>query len=248
MSLKVDLKSQEQRRSIGFDFGWILVVAALLISFVVFYFCGVRLDNKIAAQKKELQMWKDKVAGFSGIQGKLDALKVEISGLQAQITRMRELRFDPLRYSLLLSRLSRLFPANLWVASLSIDPSSNSMTMTGFALGQPGKPPLASVAELLRNLQNDKDNTFSNIVLQGTSATGKTGDLWNFNLQANYNVTLIASPPSLVPAPPGALPALKLQTPGMTTPMPAQSAPAPAPAVSAPAQSAPGNPQGGEKP
>lgn len=202
MSLKVDLKSQESRRGFSVDLGWILVAVFLFISLIVYYAAGVRLSGVVNDRKKELQSWQEKVAGFSGIQGKLDALKTEIASIQAQITHLRELRYDPLRYSILLVRLSKLLPQNLWLVSLSIEPSSNQLTFSGSALEQAGHPPLASLAQFLRNLQNDPDHYFSDIVLQGTTSTGKTGNLWTYNLTAKYNIPLIQTGSTATPPPP----------------------------------------------
>ena len=229
MSLKVDLKSQEARR-VSFDYGWLFVLIFILVAFVAFYFQGLRLQSALDQRKRDLQYWKDKVAGFSGIQGKLDSLKSEIASIQGQITQLRELRYDPLRYSILLVRLSKILPGNLWLGTLSIEPSRNQVSLTGSALQQGGKPPLASIAEFIRNMQNDKNNYFSDVVLQGTSASGKTGALWTFNMQANYNIPLIRSgtgmtteiPPPVV-APPSVQPT---PTPQMS---PTPTAPSPAP-------------------
>lgn len=258
MSLKVDLKTQETRRGISFDYGWIFVVVFLLVAFVVYYIQGLRLQSVVEDRKRELQTWKDKVAGFSGIQGKLEDLRSQIGSIQTQITHLRELRYDPLRYSILLVRLSKLLPKNLWLSTLSIEPAQSQLTLAGTSLQLAGQPPLASLAEFLRNLQNDKENYFSEIVLQGTTASGKTGNLWTFTMTAKYNVPLIQSgSPSGTPvkavAPPGAVtpPATSLGTTLLTTRSPAPAAtgappssPAPVTATPSPPPAAPSKKEG----
>lgn len=260
MSLKVDLKSQEGRRGAAFDYGWLFVLIIILIAFVGFYFQGLRLQNVVDQRKQELQSWKDKVAGFSGIQGRLDTLKADIGSIQAQITQLRELRYDPLRYSILLVRLSKLLPENLWVGTMSIEPARNQVLLSGSAVQQPGRPPLASIAEFIRNLQNDKNNYFSDVVLQGTSSSGKTGDLWTFNMQTNYNVPLIRSGASAsgasAPATRSVSPLSAPQVPSVPQPAPTatqalptpQGSPAPTetPATPTPSQSQPPRQEGSQ--
>lgn len=208
MSLKVDLKSKEVRRGVSFDYGWIFVLIALLVAFVIFYAYGLKLKSEVDAKNQELATWKDKVAGFSGIEGKLQALQGDISGIEAQITKLRELRYDPLRYSILLVRISKLIPSNIWLANLSINPPNNSLSFSGSAVATAGHPPLATIADLIMNLQDDKDNYFSNVVLQNTSSSGKTGDIWTFSLQSDYNVPLITQSTSSASTPaPAAAPA-----------------------------------------
>jgi Tfp pilus assembly protein PilN len=212
VSVKVDLKSKEVRQGFSFDFGWIFVVLAVVLGFVVFYVIGLNMDSMRVAKEKQLQDLQQKIAGFQGIQGQLSNIQGDINAIIQQINKLRELRYDPLRYSVLLTRLSQLVPSNVWLSNLDIDPTKNQISLSATAEGEPGHPPLASIADFIMNLQDDKDNYFSNVVLQSTTSqsggsSGQISNLWNFSLQANYNIPLITSgnghgsitPPASVP-------------------------------------------------
>jgi Tfp pilus assembly protein PilN len=192
--LRVDLKSKEQKQGISFDFGWIFVIIIVILSGIICYFYGQSMKGKIVHEQKALQSWNSKIRGYNGIKGKLASLSSQISVIKTKIDRLRELRYDPLRYSLLLVKLADDIPKNVWINNLSIEPSSSQITLAGSSLDESGRPPLASIADLIMNLQNDTQNYFSNVQLQGTSASGKNGNIWTFNLRANYNVPLFQQP------------------------------------------------------
>lgn len=193
MSLKVDLKSQEPNRKGWFDLGWALALAAVAIAFFIFYFFNLKLQSSIDIRQKELQDWKTKVAAYSGIDSKLTSIKSEISGFQDQINHIWGLRYDPLRYSILLVRISKVLPENLWLTTLTVDPAKMQVNIGGSALAFPGRPPLAAVAKLMMNLQDDKDQSFSNVVLQSTTSSGDIGNIWTFTMTFNYNIPLSVS-------------------------------------------------------
>ncbi len=220
MSLKVDLRSKEERRGLSIDYGWIFVIIAIIVAFVAFYLYGLQLENTRAQKEAELKNWQDKVAGFSGIQEKLQSLKTDIGSIQAKINDLHALRYDPFKYSILLVRLSQALPSNIWLGNLSVEPTH--ITFSGTSMDQPGHPPLASIAQLIMNLQNDKDHYFSNIILQGTNGSEK-GKEWTFNLETDYNISLTgqaaASPiPSASKAPAPSSPASQNKISAPSTP------------------------------
>lgn len=190
MSLKVDLKSKEPSRGPRFDAGWIFVFVAVVVAFFIFYGFDSKLQGMIDVRQRELQDLKNKIAAYSGIETKLSSIKAEINALQGQITHLWEMRYDPLRYSILLVRLSKILPSNIWLNSLSIDPAKTQITLAGTSLAMPGHPPLAAIAKFIMNLQDDADHYFSNIILQSTSSGGLTGETWTFNMTLNYSVPL----------------------------------------------------------
>jgi Tfp pilus assembly protein PilN len=193
--LRVDLKSKEQKQGISFDFGWIIVVIIVILSGIICYFIGANLKGKIARQRKQLQTLNNQIKGFNGIKAKLAKLGNEISLIRSKINRLRALRYDPLRYSLLLVRLADDIPKNVWINNLSVQPNSHLVSLSGSSLNESGRPPLAAIAGLIMNLQNDPQNYFSNVQLLNTSSSGKYHNIWGFSLKLNYRVPLFQNAP-----------------------------------------------------
>lgn len=215
MSLKVDLKTQEPRKRLPFKFslnmGWTLVAGAIFLSFIIFYLFDMKLQGSVNARQAELQSWQDKVESLSSVKTQIQDIKREIDSVQARINQIRELHYDPLRYSILLTRISQLLPDNLWLKTLTIAPNQSLVTLSGSALATLERPPLASVADFMSNLQNDPRRYFSDVVLQGTTSTGKEENIWDFTMQINYMVPLITA--SAAPPPSSTAPGVPSQPP-----------------------------------
>ena len=186
MAIKVDLLPTE-RKKFGFD----VVIAIMAILFILcggaFYMIGGNLEKEADAQEQEVvNKQKELEEAKKGI-AEIDVLNKKIRDLEGQIKLVKGLKLDPVRYSNLLDELALLLPNNMWVTSVNIDPSKQSMVIVGVAAEQPGVRPVESISGFMKNVGRSKffrSAAISNTT-RGSVDVGKnkyTSYSWNIEL------------------------------------------------------------------
>lgn len=189
MTIKVDLLPTE-RKKFGFDPVIAFLVIIIAIFVVGFYVYGTQLDRKIEAKNGEIAQVEQKIAQLKNQLPIIEELKKENAQLQQQIDTVKSLRYDPIRYSNLLDEISLLIPKNVWLQSISIDPATNLVSMSGTAMQMPGVRPLESIAGFMKSLQ--KSRFYRDATLANTSrGTVKTAEeeivTYGFQIESHYD-------------------------------------------------------------
>jgi Tfp pilus assembly protein PilN len=76
------------------------------------------------------------------------------------------------RYSNILDEIAMLLPNNMWVSTVSIDPSKKTVALAGFAAEQPGVRPLESIAGFMKSV--NKSQVFTSATISSTSRGNQT--------------------------------------------------------------------------
>lgn len=210
MTIKVDLLPTEKK---GFRIDPMVIILLLLIiaANVGFAFYGQQLTAKIETKQTEVKKVQDEKKQIEASLPVIEERRARIRKLQEQIEVIKSLVHDPVRYANLLQEVAYVLPPNVWLSNLSIEPGSNSVQMAGNAAEVQGRLPLATVAQLMKNLNESK--YFSDASLASTNeanAEGHSG--FSFQLTVHYDPQAAAQLPPT----------------GVDTPPPAEGAPTPA--------------------
>lgn len=186
MGLKgVDLIPQE-RRKLTFDPMIIFLIIIILLSAGAFWIYGKTYDNKIAARNDQIKNIKTQVQEIQEKIPDVDKIKKDIVDLKTQIAMIETLTKDPLKYSILLTKLKEVMPSNVWVKNLSIEPGSSMVTMSGEVLASPAVPPLLTLGYFIKTLQDSP--FFGSVNLRQTSQAATEGrTTYSFQLESQFN-------------------------------------------------------------
>lgn len=187
MTIKVDLLPTERKR-FTFDpmMGFLLVI--IIICTVGFVIYGSKLQNNIEKEKGEVAAIETEIAEIEKSIPQIDQLKTDIAKLKAEIKVIEGLRYDPVRYGNLLAEVSRVLPENVWISNLSIEPGTQTISMTGTAAAMGGRLPLHTVASLLEKIQAStilKDAVLGATTQVKTNPTGLLG--FSFKVDVQYS-------------------------------------------------------------
>lgn len=190
MTIKVDLKSQEVKRGFAFDYGWIVLLFCVAASAFGFWFYGSFLDGEAKKEEAKVKQNDLEIAKYASIKPAIERLQQEVNAIQGQINQMKELRYDSLKYAVLLSNFTALLPSSIWVENFSLEPGRNTITFSAQALSGAESPPLKAIAEMIRNFQNSPyygTVTVSNISekKQGTGTSS-----YSVNVEAVYRLSI----------------------------------------------------------
>lgn len=155
MAIKVDLLPTE-RKKFGFDFVIAIMVVLVIAAAVGFYFYGVDLQNKADESKKEVTKLQSELDEKKKGLEEINKLNKQIKDVQDQTKLVKQLKLDPVRYSNLLDELALLLPNNMWVTNISIEPSKQTMVLTGLSAEQPGVRPVEAVSGFMKNVGKSK--------------------------------------------------------------------------------------------
>jgi len=200
MTIKVDLLPTEKK---GFRIDPMVIILLLLIiaANVGFAFYGQQLTTKIEEKQAEVKRVQDEKKQIEASLPVIEERRARIHKLQEQIDVIKSLVHDPVRYANLLQEVAYVLPPNVYLSSLSIEPGSSSVSMSGSAAEVQGRLPLATVAQLMKNLNESK--YFSDATLAST-AQGSTdgGPGFTFQLTVHYDPQAAAQlPPTGVDTP-----------------------------------------------
>ncbi|MBI2252046.1 MAG: hypothetical protein HYU63_04785 [Armatimonadetes bacterium] len=187
MTIKgVDLTPVEKKK-ISFDLMWLVVLGLIALAFFGYWVFGKTYDGKIAARQEEIVQIENEIKDIetNQIPG-INEIKDKIKNLRIEIEQIKKLSKNPTLYSNLLDEFRARMPANIWISNLSIEPASSSIAFNGTVLTLPEKPPLATLALFIRELQNS--TFFREPVLSSVSQSEKEGLLvYSFQMDLNYN-------------------------------------------------------------
>jgi Tfp pilus assembly protein PilN len=186
MTIKVDLLPTE-RKKFGFDpvIGFLLLI--IVIFTIGFWVYGTSLVKKIDTKKQEIAEVDNKIKELEKKLPIIEQLRAKNRELEQQINTIKNLVYDPIRYSNLLDEVSLILPRNIWISTLSIEPSTNSVTMNGTAVAMENQKPLESIGRLMKNLQ--KSRFFRDATLSSTSTT-KVAEIYmgfTFQIETHYD-------------------------------------------------------------
>lgn len=188
MTIKVDLKSQEVKRGFTFDYGWVVLLFCILAAAVGFLFYGNFLESEAKKEETKVKQNEVEIAKYASIKPAIERLQQEVSAIQGQISQMKELRYDSLKYAVLLSNFTTLLPSSIWVENFSLEPGRNTITFAAQVLSGAESPPLKAIAEMMRNFQNSPyygGITVSNIAEKKGAIT-----TYSLNVEAVYRLSI----------------------------------------------------------
>lgn len=189
MTIKVDLMPTERKR-FEFDPMLALMLVVIAICVVLFWLWGIHLERQIASRQAEITVVDQKNEEYKSKVPVIEDLKKKNDQLRSQIFTIKNLRYDPLRYSNLLDEVSMVVPKNSWLSSLTIEPQSgNVVVMSGVAVDVNGMKPLEAIASLMENLQEGHSRYFKDAALSSTSMTKVEGDYigYTFQIESHYD-------------------------------------------------------------
>ena len=191
MTIKVNLLPTERKR---FTFDPLVAVLVVLVCAALFA-CAM-YSSSLQSEKQKLEAVKAQInADIEKVNQsipEIDKTKTEISKLKGEIEVIKGLKYDPVRYGNLLTEVGRVLPENTYIGSLSVEPSTCSVNFSGSAIHKPGMAPLATIAELMKKIEDSK--MFTDSSLSSTSqqkfSSGAVG--FSFQIEAHYNPDVAA--------------------------------------------------------
>jgi Tfp pilus assembly protein PilN len=241
VTIKVDLLPTERKR-FEFDPMLALMLVIIAICVVLFWLWGIHLERQIASRQAEITVVDQKNEEYKSKVPVIEDLKKKNDQLRSQIFTIKNLRYDPIRYSNLLDEISMVVPKNSWLNSLSIEPQSgNTVVMSGLAVEWEGMKPIEAIASLMENLQEGHSRYFKDASLASTSMS-KIADFYtaySFQIESHYD----AEKAGQIVAKPVTQP---VQAP-VPAPAPGGSQPSAAPVQPGPPAASPGAPPAGQK-
>lgn len=186
MTIKVNLLPTE-RKKVTFDplVGFLVVVWILCA--VGFALYGAKIQSEIEKKEAEISKTESEIKQIEQNLPVIDDLKSQIAKLEDEIKMVESLVYDPVRYGNLLGEVSRVLPSNIYLTSMTVEPSTTSVMVAGTAKNTSSAAPLASIAGLMSRMSDSK--IFQDASLASTSQTGneREGYGFNFSLECKYN-------------------------------------------------------------
>ena len=195
MTIKVDLLPTE-KKGFGIDPMVIVMLICIIVATIGFMFYSQKLDGQIANLKTEIETVDKEIKTLEAQLPVLQERRARIAKLREQIEMIKSLVNDPLRYANLLQEVAVLLPPNVWLENLSIDPGKQSVQFDGTAAEVAGRLPLATVAQLMKNLNESRYfnesqlKSTQEVAIKETDARGFT-----FALTVGYDAKAAAELP-----------------------------------------------------
>ena len=191
MTIKVNLLPTERKKMTFDPVFWLLLVIVLLCT-VGFVVIGVNLGKQIEETNKQITAAEQRIKNDEETLRQVVPLRQEIARLKEEIKMIENLKYDPVRYGNLLGEVGRVLPSNVYLSSLSIEPSTSSVIISGTAKNTGSAAPLASISGLINRISNSK--IFSDASLASTSQTGNETDGFgfSFSIEARYDADAAA--------------------------------------------------------
>ena len=183
-TIKVDLLPREKR---AFRLDPMVLVLLFLVagSSACFASYGQHLQQSVQGQKNVISQADEQIKQLKASLPIIEERRARVSKLQEQIRLIHSLSKDSLRYANLLRRVAGLLPPNIFLTSLSVEPTNLTVTVAGTVQEVPGRLPLATLSQLMKRLH---EAHFSDANLSSASHTGNTA--FSFQLQFRYDPTL----------------------------------------------------------
>ncbi|MCE7870133.1 hypothetical protein DYH09_07115 [bacterium CPR1] len=204
MTIKVDLLPTEKKR-FGLDPLVIVLFLFVVLATVAMFMWSKNLENQISQKRNAIAEVEKQIKDLEAQLPVLEERQNRIRKLKEQIQIIKTLVYDPVRYANLLTQITMALPDNVFLESLTIDPSKTQVNMTGKAAEVGGTLPLATISLLMKNLNDTEYFRGSSL----SSATReKSGDIpaFAFTIDVAYDPQAAADP-SKKPMLPGTTPA-----------------------------------------
>ncbi len=193
MTIKVDLLPTE-RKGFGIDPMMIVLLIVIIGASVCFMFYSQKLQGDIDDINTQIADVEKQIKQYEAQLPVLQERRARIRKLEEQIRMIQSLVHDPLRYANLLQECAVLLPPNVWLGSLAIEPGKQSVALNGTAAEVEGRLPLATVAQLMKNLNESR--YFRDASLTSTAETQLEGVRgFTFTLTVRYDPEAAATLP-----------------------------------------------------
>lgn len=189
MAIKVDLLPTE-RKKFGFDIVIAVVVILIALAACAYYMYGTSLQQKADELSQQVTVKQSELDKLQKKKQEIDNIRKENDNLKAQISTVKTLRYDPIRYRNLLDEISSSLPDNMWVSNITIDPTKNTLTMTGVAAEQPGVKPIESISGFMKGVDRSKyfeSATISSTTRGTTNVGDNTYTSYSWTIEMTYN-------------------------------------------------------------
>lgn len=212
MTIKVDLLPTEKKR-FGLDPLVIVLFLFVVLATVAMFMFSKNLENQISLKRNAIAEVEKQIKDLEAQLPVLEERQNRIRKLKEQIQIIKTLVYDPVRYANLLTQITMALPDNVFLESLTIDPSKTQVNMNGKAAEVGGTLPLATISQLMKNL-NDTEYFRGASLSSATRDKGTDGvPSFDFTIDVSYD-SQAAADPKKKPMPPGS-------TPPAATPSPA---------------------------
>lgn len=195
MTIKVDLLPTE-KKSFGIDPAMIVMFLLIIGAAAAMLLYSQSLNSKIADEEARIEEINQEIKQIETKLPRVEEMKTRIVNLKREIKMIKSLVHDPLRYANLLQEVAILLPENVYLDSLSIDPRSRQVKISGSAAEVAGRLPLATIAQLMRNF-NDSAYFRSSTLSATSETTIQPNDTraFTFSLSINYDEEKAATEP-----------------------------------------------------
>lgn len=204
MTIKVDLLPTEKKR-FGLDPLVIVLFLFVVLATVAMFMWSKKLENEISLKRNAIAEVEKQIKDLEAQLPVLEERQNRIRKLKEQIQIIKTLVYDPVRYANLLTQITLALPDNVYLESLTIDPSKTQVSMNGKAAEVGGTLPLATISQLMKNL-NDTEY-FRGASLGSATREKATNEVpaFTFTIDVSYDPQAAADP-TKKPMPPGSNP------------------------------------------
>ncbi len=192
MTIKVDLLPTEKKR-FGLDPLVIVLFLFVVLATVAMFMWSKNLENQISQKRNEIAEVEKQIKDLEAQLPVLEERQNRIRKLKEQIQIIKTLVYDPVRYANLLTQITMALPDNVFLESLTIDPSKTQVNMTGKAAEVGGTLPLATISLLMKNLN---DTEYFRGASLSSATREKSGDIpaFAFTIDVAYDPQAAADP------------------------------------------------------
>ena len=186
MTIKVNLLPTERKR-VTFDPLLAFLVVVVILCTVGFVLYGSMLQGEIESKEAEIAKREGEIKQIEQSLPVIDDLKSQIAKLEDEIRVIEGLVYDPVRYGNLLTEVGRVLPTNVYVNSLTVEPSTTSVMLSGVAKNTRGGKPLASIASLMSRMSESSMLKDASLASTQMSGNEEEGFGFTFSIEARYD-------------------------------------------------------------
>jgi Tfp pilus assembly protein PilN len=186
MTIKVNLLPTERKR---FTFDPLVAVLFVLVCavLVVCMWYGSSLKSQVDDAKQQISALEDEIKKTEQSLPVIEEIRGQIARLKGEIKVIKSLKYDPVRYGNLLTEVGKVLPDNVWLTSLSVEPSTTTAVMSGQAVYRAGKAPLATIALFMKRMDDSEIFTESSLSSTNQVKDNEAGVGFNFQIEAHYD-------------------------------------------------------------
>lgn len=184
MTIQVNILPREKARWWHFDPLTVVLTLVLVVGNLAMLGYGRTLSLRVVDEREQLTRLEAESRSLEQQLPVLTQREERIRKLESQIQAIKSLKDDPLRYAHLLTQVALVLPAGVWLERLSIEPSRETVALSG-TVADP--LPMGTLARLVEDLR--KSGYFDRTELK--TATRKD-QAFSFQLEAHYKPDVAA--------------------------------------------------------